>query len=130
MQDKQHHAVSAYTQVKMEDAPRLLEIPKSECPDTWLRLPRHTCPTSWSNIEDLVLPLERKLYGRPLAESLCERQFEKSSIGSSMGKSTELGIPIRASKARSIPIGVRGSCNSGWKKATLQRHVEEIDATG
>ena len=25
--------VSAYTQVKMEDAPKLLKIPKSECPD-------------------------------------------------------------------------------------------------
>ena len=27
-------AVSAYTQVKMEDAPKLLKIPESECPDT------------------------------------------------------------------------------------------------
>ena len=26
-------AVSAYTQVKMEDASKLLKIPKSECPD-------------------------------------------------------------------------------------------------
>ena len=26
-------AVSAYTQVKMEDAPKLLKVPKSECPD-------------------------------------------------------------------------------------------------
>ena len=26
------HAVSAYTQVNMEDAPKLLNIPKSECP--------------------------------------------------------------------------------------------------
>ena len=26
-------AVSAYTQVELEDAPRLLKIPKSECPD-------------------------------------------------------------------------------------------------
>ena len=34
-------AVSAYTQVKMEDAPKLLKIPKSECPDIWMRLPRH-----------------------------------------------------------------------------------------
>ena len=25
-------AVSAYTQVKMEDAPKLLKVPKSECP--------------------------------------------------------------------------------------------------
>ena len=34
-------AVSAYTQVKMEDAPKLLKIPKSECPDIWIRLPKH-----------------------------------------------------------------------------------------
>ena len=26
-------AVSAYTQVQLEDAPRLLKIPMSECPD-------------------------------------------------------------------------------------------------
>ena len=34
-------AVSSYTQVKMEDAPKLFKIPKSECPDIWIRLPRH-----------------------------------------------------------------------------------------
>ena len=34
-------AVSAYTQVKMEDAHKLLKIQKSECPDIWIRLPRH-----------------------------------------------------------------------------------------
>ena len=34
-------AVSAYTQVRMEDAPKLLKIPKSDCPDIWIRLPRH-----------------------------------------------------------------------------------------
>ena len=34
-------AVSAYTQVKMEDAHKLLKIPKSECPDIWIRPPRH-----------------------------------------------------------------------------------------
>ena len=32
-------AVSAQTQVKMEDAAKLLKIPKSECPDIWIRLP-------------------------------------------------------------------------------------------
>ena len=41
-------AVSAYTQVKMEDAHNLLKIPKSECPDIWIRLPRHKWPKSWS----------------------------------------------------------------------------------
>ena len=37
-------AVSAYTQVKMEDVHKLLKIPKSECPDIWIRLPRHKWP--------------------------------------------------------------------------------------
>ena len=52
-------AVSAYTQVKMEDAPSLLKIPKSECPDIWIRLPKHKWPKSWSSMEDPVVPLER-----------------------------------------------------------------------
>ena len=56
-------AVSAFTQVKMEDAPKLLKIPKSECPDIWIRPPRHKWPKSWSSIEDPAVPLERNLYG-------------------------------------------------------------------
>ena len=52
-------AVSAYTQVKMEDAHQLLKIPKSECPDIWIRLPRHKWPKSWSSMENRVVPLER-----------------------------------------------------------------------
>ena len=74
-QDQQPDAVSSFSQVKMEDAPKLLKISKSECPDIWIRLPRHTWPKSWSNIEDPVVPLERNLYGRPLAGLLWERQF-------------------------------------------------------
>ena len=70
-------AVSADTQVKMEDAPKLLKIPKSECPDIWIRLPRHKWPESWCSIEDPVVPLERNLYGHPLAGLLWERQFEQ-----------------------------------------------------
>ena len=64
-------------QVKMEDAHKLLKIPKSECPDIWIRLPRHKWPKSWSSIEDPVVPLQRNLYGHPLAGLLWERQFEK-----------------------------------------------------
>ena len=71
-------AVSAlHLQVKMEEAPECLKIPKSECPDIWIRPPRHKWPKSWSSMEDLVVPLERNLYGHPLAGLLWERQFEK-----------------------------------------------------
>ena len=52
-------------------------IPKSECPDIWIRLPRHKWPKSWSSIEDPVVPLDRNLYGHPLAGLLWESQFEK-----------------------------------------------------
>ena len=70
-------AVSSYTQVNREDAPTLQKIPKTECSDIWIRLPRHKWPKSWSGIEDPVVPLERNLYGHPVAGLLWERQFQK-----------------------------------------------------
>ena len=70
-------AVSVYTQVKMEDAPKLLKIPSSDCPDIWIRLPRHKWPKSWSSMEDPVVLLERNRYGHHLEGLFWERQFEK-----------------------------------------------------
>ena len=35
---------------KMEDAHKLLKIPKSECPDIWIRFPWHKWPKSWSSV--------------------------------------------------------------------------------
>ena len=70
-------AVSACAQVKMEDAPKLLKIPKSECPDIWIRPPRHKWLKSWTSMEDPAVLLERNLYGYPLARLSWERQFEK-----------------------------------------------------
>ena len=60
-------AVSVFSQINLEDAPRLLKIPKSECPDVWTCLPRHRWPKPWANIDDLVVPLEGNLYGHPFA---------------------------------------------------------------
>ena len=55
-------ATTACTKVKMKDDPKLLNIPKSECPDVWTHLPKHKWPQSWNNIEDPVVPLERNLH--------------------------------------------------------------------
>ena len=87
-------AVSAYTQVKMEDAHKLLKIPKSECPDIWIRPPRHKWPKSWSSMEDPVVPLERNLYGHPLAGLLWERQFEKILLKTWLGEYSKLGMSL------------------------------------
>ena len=84
-------AVSAYTHVKLEDAPRLLKIPKSECSDIWIRLPRH----KWPNIEDPVVRLERSLDG-PLSRIVMGRTVRGSSIGSWMGKSTTVCLLIES----------------------------------
>ena len=90
------NTVSAYTQVKMEDAPRFVKIPKSECPFKHIYIYGYVFhdtkwPESWSNIEDPVVLLERNLYGHPLAGLLWERQFEEVLLGLGWGKSTAFG---------------------------------------
>ena len=57
-------------------ADAVIENSKIECPDIWIRLPRRKWSKSWSSMEDPVDPLERNLYGHPLARLLWERQFE------------------------------------------------------
>ena len=109
-------ATSAYTQVKMEDAPRLLKNPKSEGPDVWIHFPRHKWPKSWSSREDPVVPLERNLYGHPHAGLLWKRQFEESFVGTWMGKSIKLRILICSQKTKVIHISIRERHQNGWKE--------------
>ena len=68
-------AVSAYTQVKMEDAHKLFKKLPNRSVQT--RQPRHKWPKPWSSMEDPVVPLERNLYGHPVAGLLWDKQFEK-----------------------------------------------------
>ena len=98
-------AVSAYTQVKMEDAHKLLKNPKSECPDFWIRLPKHKWSESWSSMEDPVVPLERNLYGHPLAGLLWERQMEKVLLEHGLGESFLLEMLI-CHRARGLFLSV------------------------
>ena len=79
-------AVSACTQVKMEDAPKLLKIPKSECPDIWIRLPRNKWPKSWSQSfllsEICTVILWQDCYGKGnLRESYCSTVGRRFPIG-------------------------------------------------
>ena len=119
-------AVSAYTQVKMEDAPKILKIPKSECPDIWIRLPRHKWPKSWSSMEDPVVPLERNLYGHLLAGLLWERQIEKTLLQHGWEKVSKLGMSLCTSWKRIMLICVRGWHKIGWKEIKYCSDVESI----
>ena len=71
-------AVKAYTQVSLQEAHVLLGLPKEKNPDTWISLPKSRRPTQWETVEDPVCPLERNLYGHPLAGLLWERHMEKT----------------------------------------------------
>ena len=74
-QDKQQMQYPLTPRSKWKMHRRYLKIPKSECPDIWIRLPKHKWPKSWSSMEDPVVPLERNVYGHPLAGLLWQRQF-------------------------------------------------------
>ena len=65
---------------------------------------------------------------RSLTCSLLWKTVRGSSAGAWMGKSTELGMSNRASKSRSILIGIGGWHQNGWNFFEL--HVEDIDETG
>ena len=73
-------AVSAYSQVKMDDAPSLCKIPKSECPDIGIRLPKHKWPWSWSSMEDPVvcsswMKYVRSSFGRTIVRKVIRESF-------------------------------------------------------
>ena len=114
-QDKQRTQYLRIPRSKMEDAPQLLNIPKSECPDIWIRQPRHKWPKSWSSMEDPVVPLERNLYGHPLAGLLWERQFEKILL-QHVRKKLRIGNAYSLTEKRTILVFACGRYQTWWKE--------------
>ena len=102
-------AVSAYTQVKMEDAHKLLKNPKSECPVIWIRLPRH-------KMAQIMVQ-----YGRPSRSSWAESLWSSfgrtvmwkaiwwNHVAARLGESFQLGMSLRTSWKRAVLI-----CVCGW----------------
>ena len=119
-------AVSACTQVKMENAPKLLKIPKSECPDIWIRLPRHKWPKSWVQYgrPSRSSWTKRNLYGHPLAGLLWEKQLEKIQLKHGWEKSFQLRMLIRTSWKRIIIVCVCGWHQIDWNETKYWPHVE------
>ena len=118
-------AVSAYTQVNMEDA-RALLLPKSECPEIWIRPPRHKWPKSWFNIEELVVPFDRNENGHPLARLLWEGQVEKVLVELD-GERYRIGHAYLSIKSK---VYRKMWMTSTWLERRKSRsHVEEFDET-
>ena len=104
----------------MEDAHKLLKIPESECPDIWIRQPRHKKSKSWSSMGDPVVPLERNLYGHPLARLLWEKQFEKILLKHGWEKIHREKRLFLSVYVDDIKIGWKENLDPMWK-STQQR---------
>ena len=80
-------AVSAYTQAKLEDAPRLLKIPTTECLDVWkckqLHLTRHFFPVYARMCNNLSHDIGSSVCARHLIHVSCACVFGLSSTLSS-----------------------------------------------
>ena len=98
MTGEANDAVSAYTQVHMSEAHRLLRPPEKECPQVWIRLPPFRRPQRWDAIQEPVVLLGRTAYGHSLAGVLCERRMGEEHFETQMEKGTYLGMPLRPSK--------------------------------
>ena len=88
-------AVSAYTQVKMEDAPSLLKIPKSECPDIWIRLPRHKIAQIMVQYGRSSRSSWAKSVRSSFSRTVMGKAIRESSIRTRSGKSSKMGMFIR-----------------------------------
>ena len=88
-------AVSAYTQVKWSMHPNYWKFPNRNVQTFGFVYQNDKWPKSWSSMEDPVVPLERHLYGHPLAGLLWERQFEKVMLEHGWEESSKLGMLIR-----------------------------------
>ena len=79
-------ALSAYTQVKMEDAPTLLKIPKSECPDIWIRLPRHRMAATMVQYGRSSRSSWAKSVRSPFSQDCCGKGNLRKSYCSTVGR--------------------------------------------
>ena len=96
------------------------------CPDIWVRLPRHKWPVSWSSMEDPVVPLERNLYGHPLAGLLMGKAIWENPIETWLGEGFQVGMLIRSPWRRVILICVCGRHQIGWKET---KHWPNVEST-
>ena len=89
-------AVSAYTQVKMEDATSLLQIPKSECPDfldtsTKTRHGQNHGP-AWKTQSFLMNEI---CIGHPSGRTIMGKAIWQIPIETWLGENSKLGMSVR-----------------------------------
>ena len=117
-------AVSACTQVNMEDALPLWKLPRAKCPDIWARLPRHIWLKSWSNIEEPVVPLDQNLYGHLLAGLVWEKDH-KAPNWECLFVHRQHGLFMSVFVDDTEMAGKNQNLDPTWKKMIKRAHLGE-----
>ena len=118
-------AVSAYNQVKIEDAHKWLKIPKSECPDIWIHLPRHKWPKSWSSIgrpsRSFWAQSGRASFGR----TVMGKAIWENPIAARLREGFQLWMLIRPPSKRIV------ICVCGWHQFTWRetKYLSDVGST-
>ena len=107
----------------MKDAPKLLEIPKLECPDIWIRLLRHKWPKSWSSMAFIFVKhgrSSRSFWAKSVRSSfdrICMgKVIWENPITAQLGENFQLKILFRTPWKRNVLI-----CVCGWHQILLER---------
>ena len=123
-QDKQLMQYLLIPTRKMEDAPKFLKIPKSECPDIWIRLPRH----KWLKIMVQYERSSRSSWAKSVWSSFSRTVMRKAiwenAIEIRLGENSKLGMSLCTSWTRVILICVCGWHKIGWNETKSWSDVE------
>ena len=119
-------AISACTQVKMTEAPRLLRMPSKECPEHVDHNFPQQRPEGWDEIDGAVVLFDMNLYGHPLACLLWERNLKKCHLKRWWGKRTNIGMSFRAHDARIVLIGICGWCQNVGTRQNMEFYVQNL----
>ena len=114
-------AISAYTEVKMTEAPRLLRMPKEDCPEIWIRILRDRGVKVGIILKIPRLKPVWSPIGQPSLERKCEEVFfvqdeEKYQHGKCLG---------RAQRVRVILVCVCG----WWRVVGKKRNMGSVRKT-
>ena len=110
--DGSGQVIAAYTQIKMIETPRWLQMPIEECLEIWIIILPRPRPNSWNK--------KRNLFGHPLANFSRERQFEEvenTNMGMSFTSTKSLDYSFRFMLNELKRLERSITCmDSEWKK--------------
>ena len=112
----ENDVVSAYTQVNMSDASRLLKLPETECTTVWITHTQNCRPKRWDNIDDSMVPKETPSPRPSIGRVAVGKKIGRAVVARKLGESTQLGTSLCSSSSSTLLIRNCRRHHNGWEK--------------